>query len=140
MSRIAALVVLGILLGAFTSAAGGHVAVGVVNSGRLEHVELRTTSPTDLTGWILSSGVGGQSFVFGAVRTAPGMTLRVVSGTTQPSGNDVPWTRANVWNNEGDIAMLFDRQGLLIAEHTYGRVKATSPAKASSAKNTKATR
>jgi lamin tail-like protein len=132
--------VLGLILGPVASAATGSLSLSVSNDGRLEHVEITTTTAMDLSGWMLSSSVGGQSFRFGTVRIVAGQRLRIVSGMTPAASGDIQWTRANVWNNEGDIAMLFDGQGALVTEFAYGRVKAASPAKASSAKGSKAGR
>lgn len=140
MRPVIPVLVLGLLFASFPSVGGGHVGLRVANSGKLEHVEIRAATPVDLSGWTLASSVGSQSYRFGAARIGGGGMLRVVSGTTPAGRGDVAWTRQNVWNNEGDVAMLFDQRGALVAEYSYGRVKAKSPAKVSSAKKTKAKR
>ena len=75
----------------------------------------------NMTGWMLVSEVGGQAFRFpGGYTLAPGATVLVTSG---PTGNLAPpavlqWlksdgtpSKAYVWNNDGDPAILMDADG-----------------------------
>ena len=77
--------------------------------------------PQNMTGWMLVSEVGGQAFRFPSGHTlAPGATVLVTSG---PNGHLAPpavlqWlksdgtpSRAYVWNNDGDPALLMDADG-----------------------------
>ncbi|MCL6576676.1 lamin tail domain-containing protein, partial [Kyrpidia sp.] len=68
----------------------------------------------DMTGWKLVSTEGNQTYHFptGYVLKA-GATVRIVSG---PKAADMPpgqlaWTTANIWNNNGDTAVLYDASG-----------------------------
>ena len=85
--------------------------VVIVNAG---------ASPQVMTGWELLSEEGGQRFVFPQLTLDPGAAVRVTSG---PNGRQDPpgvlqWLksdgsphRGHVWNNDGDVAILFDSGG-----------------------------
>lgn len=71
----------------------------------------------DLSGWKLHSVTGDQSYTFplGTV-LEPGDSITVISGQYATSGSGLlPWTRANVWNNDGDPAELYDAAGKRVA-------------------------
>ena len=88
----------------------GEVVV-IVNSG---------ASPQVMTGWKLLSQEGGQRFMFPRLTLNSGAAVRVTSG---PNGRQDPpgvlqWLksdgspyRGHVWNNDGDVAILFDSRG-----------------------------
>ena len=88
----------------------GEVVV-IVNTG---------ASPQVMTGWELLSQEGGQRFVFPQFTLEPGASVAVTSG---PNGRQDPpgvlqWLksdgspyRGHVWNNDGDVAVLFDNLG-----------------------------
>ena len=88
----------------------GEVVV-IVNTG---------VSPQVMTGWELLSQEGGQRFVFPRFTLNSGAAVRVTSG---PNGRQDPpgvlqWLksdgspyRGHVWNNDGDVAILFDSLG-----------------------------
>ncbi len=85
--------------------------VVIVNSG---------ASPQVMTDWELLSQEGGQRFVFPRLTLNSGAAVRVTSG---PNGRQDPpgvlqWLksdgspyRGHVWNNDGDVAILFDSRG-----------------------------
>ena len=85
--------------------------VVIVNTG---------ASPQVMTGWELLSQEGEQRFVFPPFTLDPGAAVRVTSG---PNGQQDPpgvlqWLksdgspyRGHVWNNDGDVAVLFDSGG-----------------------------
>ena len=85
--------------------------VVIVNAG---------ASPQVMTGWELLSEEGGQRFVFPQLTLGPGATVLVTSG---PNGRQDPpgvlqWLksdgspyRGHIWNNDGDVAVLFDSGG-----------------------------
>ncbi len=81
---------------------------------RITNVRAQTL---DLSGWTLVSVTGNQRFTFPAgTKLAPGKTITVVSGPRAQAGPGVlVWTRRYVWNNQGDAAELWDRQGQLVA-------------------------
>lgn len=94
-----------------------------------------------MTGWRLVSVAGDQKFQFPAVTIGAGATLRVTSGTTERRAGDILWTKQNVWNNDGDTALLFDANGTLVAAESYGKAPRPSSAlKASSLKGSRTSR
>ncbi len=88
----------------------GEVVV-IVNTG---------ASPQVMTDWELLSQEGEQRFVFPPFTLDPGAAVRVTSG---PNGRQDPpgvlqWRksdgspyRGHIWNNDGDVAVLFDSVG-----------------------------
>ncbi|MDN4523102.1 lamin tail domain-containing protein [Fictibacillus fluitans] len=111
----------------------GNVPTGVLitnlNLGQrgvedqLEYVQIQNfgIAPVDMTGWTIRSTRGGQVFTFPAgYILQPGATVYVTSGAL--AIDDPPtylkWTTANVWNNNGDAAVLYNAQGQLISEFT----------------------
>jgi len=82
-----------------------------------EIVTLKNTSSedVDLSGWMLLSVKGNQSFVFpqGTIIKA-GSTLTIASGD---ANGDIKWTNKNIWNNDGDPAQLIDDMGNVVSEY-----------------------
>lgn len=67
--------------------------------------------PVNISGWRLLSVTAGQEFYFpqGTV-LKPGGTVKVVSGRKAKPGPDtIVWSRAYIWNNDGDPAVLYDQ-------------------------------
>jgi len=100
----------------------------IVNQGRAEHVVVANegTVPQELTGWLLRSATGGQTYSFPAgFVLAAGATVNVHSGSGDPAAlnhppSDLFATRSNVWRNEGDIGQLIDPTGRAVSERRYG--------------------
>lgn len=118
--------------------------LNVFNSGTVEYVEITASPDTALVlnNWLLVSSVGDQKLRLAANQIPAGGTIRIVSGTTPLRAGDLLWTRRNVWNNDGDVARLFDSNGTLTAEVEYGKATAntSSALKAASSKGTRTTR
>jgi len=88
----------------------------------IEHVDLRTdtvtirnnsSSPVDVSGWTLVSERGNQRFTF-LTNTIiqPNDTIKIVSGPDATAvENKILWTKSNIWNNDGDPAVLLDALG-----------------------------
>jgi len=99
-----------------TRDAGGVRIVDLAYDERDETVTLRNDGLKDqsLTGWSLLSGVGNQRFHFPDGYTlSVGGTVRIHSGPDaygNPPG-DLLWTKSYVWNNAGDVAVLYDDVG-----------------------------
>lgn len=94
------------------------VAIASVDlKGEVVVIENRGREAVDLGGWKLVSEVGDQVFVFPSGTVLPaGGTLRVVSGPNAgPGPGVVVWTKAYVWNNDGDSAALYDPGGGLVS-------------------------
>ncbi|HEX5695493.1 MAG TPA: lamin tail domain-containing protein, partial [Acidimicrobiia bacterium] len=81
----------------------------------LERVVLTAAEPIDLDGWTLrdESSAHRCSFRSGA-RIDPGAPLTVSSA-------DPCWVPGSspVWNNEGDLVLLLDPTGRVVARHRY---------------------
>lgn len=82
-----------------------------------EVVTLKNTSSedVDLSGWVLLSVKGNQSFAFprGTIIKA-GATLTIASGD---ANGDIKWTNRNIWNNDGDPAQLIDAKGNVVSAY-----------------------
>jgi hypothetical protein len=77
-----------------------------------------TDIDVDLTGWVLVSEVGNQKFNFpdGYILKA-GKCVNILSGRNaidEPPTN-LKWTGAYIWNNDSDIAALYDAEGVLLS-------------------------
>lgn len=92
----------------------------------IDHVDLRVESVTiknnstdsvDLAGWTLLSERGEQSFLFpDNTVLPPGGYVTVVSGPDAIAADGVLiWTDKNIWNNDGDPAVLFNTQGIEVS-------------------------
>ncbi|MFS1515753.1 S-layer homology domain-containing protein [Bacillus sp. SCS-151] len=73
----------------------------------------------DMTGWTLVSVEGNQTFEFpsGYVLNV-GSTVYITSGKNaqESSPTYLKWTGANIWNNGGDVAELYNADGELVDE------------------------
>lgn len=82
-----------------------------------EITNLGSTS-VDISGWILVSERGGQTFTFPAGTTIlSGSTLTVVSGpaAAHTGQNEIAWTTSNIWRNAGDPGRLESSEGIVVA-------------------------
>lgn len=99
-----------------TSPTAGGVVIQSVDL-RQEIVTLKNTSSEDidLSGWVLVSVKGSQSFTFppGSIIKA-GSTLTIASGD---AAGDIKWTNSSIWNNDGDPARLIDAEGTVVSEY-----------------------
>ena len=75
-----------------------------------------------MTNWKIQSVEGDQWYTFpsGYVLGA-GSTVYVHSGPDAQANppTDLLWTRAYIWNNDGDEARLYDAQGGLVDSWAY---------------------
>ena len=76
-----------------------------------------SATPVSLGGWTLLSLVGGQSFTIPDITLQAGARLEVTSGPTARNMPPyaIPWSTANIWNNDGDPGELHDANGRLVA-------------------------
>lgn len=73
----------------------------------------------DISGWKLVSEVGNQQYVIpsGTV-IQPGGSLKIVSGKNATAGaGTLVWTTQYIWNNDGDAAALYDKNGNLVSKY-----------------------
>ncbi len=85
-----------------------------------ETVTLKNTGNTlvDLSNWNLKSVNGDQSFNFPQeTLLKAGESLKIVSGKQAQNGkNTLLWTNSYIWNNDGDPAILYNSNGIIISE------------------------
>lgn len=79
----------------------------------------QTSFDVDMTGWTLVSTEGNQVYHFPQGFVLKGWnSVDLLSGLKQPQ--DLPgtliWTNANIWNNSGDTAQLYNAEGELVSE------------------------
>lgn len=101
-----------LLLGAPTMATSVKITV-FDRQAEILIVTNTDTGVVDLTGWKITDEGEEHTFTFPS-----GFTLRlggsvvIASGPNQFSGIDfISWTKADVWNDEGDVATLWDSNG-----------------------------
>lgn len=91
---------------------------------RDEYIEIANNGPggQDLTNWTIESVVGPQTYNF-PITTTIGVseTIRIHSGpnATDNPPDDLKWSGAYIWNNNGDKAELRDDQGFVIDSVCY---------------------
>ena len=100
--------------------------IQVYNHGLRENVTLANagTMPQPLGGWALVSLRGGRVYPFpDNLILLPEMQVEIHSG--QDALGKPPlhlfWTDDQVWNNHGDVAVLFDPDGTEVDRYTYGQ-------------------
>ncbi len=94
-------------------------------SGRDEYLEIENNGPgtQSMDGWQIVSVRGPQTYDFpNGITLGKGETLRVHSGPDAIDNppNNLLWTTAYIWNNEGDKAELKDAQGVVRDTSCYG--------------------
>jgi len=88
-----------------------------------ETVTLANTlqAPVDLSGWIIRDGSSSNRFTIpSGVQLPPGGSMTVHTGCGPNSTTDLYWcSNGPVWSNGGDIAILYDESGALVASFAY---------------------
>jgi len=115
-----------------TGTATGEVAISdIAYKGKVkrtqsdEYIEItnKGTTPTDLAGWKVMSGLSKkQSFTFAAGTTlAAGKSFRVYTNEVHPeTGGFSIGSSTGIWNDKGDEGKLFDAQGNQVSTLAYG--------------------
>lgn len=86
-----------------------------------EYVVLKNigSEPVDLSGWKVADEDGNQ-YTFSHVILQPGSVLRLHSGSGVNNSTDVYWgSKVPVWNNSGDTAYLYDKNGNLVDSYSW---------------------
>ncbi len=96
--------------------------------GELVTILNQSLKETDISGWILSSGVGDQTFTFpDKTILKPGASTNVWSGKDSDTKDHHPysfgWTKRYIWKDSGDFAALYDSQGNLVHQKIEFPVK-----------------
>lgn len=96
-----------------------------------EFIEIANQGPTpvDLSGWWVSAGHIGQNFFFPPQTIIkPQQRLRIYTDEIHPeSGGFSFGSKRALWNDKGDVGLLFDKTGAEIARWAYGAKVATPP-------------
>lgn len=110
--------------------AGAKVVIKVVQNEALQEyviiVNLGTIAQP-MGGWALASLRGQEFYLFpDDLIILPKMMVAIHSGQGAHSGStnylfckDLFWTEEQIWNNQGDIALLFEANGLEVDRYTY---------------------
>ncbi len=85
---------------------------------------VRITNPTDaavdMSGWSLLDEVDTTYNFPDGFTLAAGAEVLVRTGTGTDSATDLYWGRGSaVWNNSGDVAILYDDHGGIVAQFSY---------------------
>ncbi|MFW6121426.1 MAG: lamin tail domain-containing protein [Petrotogales bacterium] len=78
-----------------------------------EYIKLKNISDKtiNLAGWRIVSRIGNQEYRFKNLELKPGYVVTLYSGH---SAEKNVWTNQFIWNNEGDVAYLYDDEGNLM--------------------------
>lgn len=78
------------------------------------------TVAINLIGWRLTAGDAGQSFVLPSYVLAPGASVYAHSGRgTNTAGHLYLGYNGPIWNNDGEVGMLYDPRGALASRYAY---------------------
>jgi len=102
----------------------------IKNDGLQEYAAIINlgTVAQPMSGWALASLRGQTFYPFpDDLMFEPGMVVKVQSGQQEPKETNnmqgvwvnLLWTVEQVWNNRGDIAILFDANGVEVDRHSY---------------------
>ncbi|WAI01673.1 lamin tail domain-containing protein [Methanogenium organophilum] len=76
------------------------------------------TVSQDMTGWVLTDDTGSNRYAFPNYSLSPGEMVTVYTGTGEPTTDALYWGRMqDVWNNDGDVAYLYEPDGLLVSSY-----------------------
>ena len=78
-------------------------------------------APVDLSGWTVADDDGHVYTVPEGVVLDPGERATIHTGAGEDGGADYYWGRASpAWNNGGDVVVVRDADGTVVARETYG--------------------
>lgn len=79
-------------------------------------VKNKSNKPKNISGWTLLSVKGEQKFIFPEATTIrPGEILKIKSGrSAEKDKKTLVWTKAYIWNNNGDKAELYNNESKLV--------------------------
>jgi len=72
------------------------------------------TSPVTMTGWKIADDDAKHTYIFPPFTLSPGATVTLHTGDGTDTATELYWGGRYVWNNDGDIARLYDTSGNLI--------------------------
>lgn len=103
------------------------VTIGVQALGQNEYADVinERTVELDLSGANLNAGDKGQDFVFpNPFKLAPGAKVRIYTNKANLGPNEFSYNRKTmIWNDKGDVPVLTDAKGNIIAITPGGQVQ-----------------
>lgn len=107
--------------------------VTIHNDGLRESITLANqgTLAQPMCGWALATLRGERFYFFpDDVVMLPEMTVTIHSGqdALDAPPSDLLWTHEQMWNNRGDVAVLFDCDGLEVDRYAYPHKRITGSA------------
>jgi len=82
-------------------------------------IENRGSEPVDLTNWTLRDNAT-HVFVFPAFTLDSMTSVKINKGTDQNTNANLYWgNNLNIWNNDGDIATLYNEKGEVVSVFAY---------------------
>jgi len=82
-----------------------------------EWVKIRNTgsSSVSLSGWKMVDDGNKHTYTFGSFTLSPGSTVVLHTGKGTNTATDLYWGSGSpIWNNDGDVASLYDASGRLV--------------------------
>ena len=77
-------------------------------------LENRGGETISLSGWLLHDDGRKHEFGLGGLSLGPGESIAILTGPdASPAAGAVVWKNQNVWNNDGDTALLLQNGGLI---------------------------
>lgn len=74
--------------------------------------------PQDMAGWVLTDDTGKNCYTFPEYSLAPGEMVTVYTGAGDEAPGSLYWGRVqDVWNNDGDVAYLYEPNGRLVSSY-----------------------
>ncbi len=104
----------------------------VVSNGRKgtaepdEYVQLTNngSQPVDITDWVLQDEAGANAYKWESYVMQPGTSIRVYTNEVHPDTGGFSFGVPNqVWDNAGDVVVLFDADKALVSRFAYGNRK-----------------
>jgi len=78
-------------------------------------------APVDMTGWKVTDNANHTFGFPDGFTLAPNATVTIYTGSGVNSGSSLYWgmSKGAVWNNDGDIATIYDSEGHVVARYSY---------------------
>lgn len=99
-----------------TSTSNEGVSITYLNL-KEEYVMIKNSgsSSVDFTGWEIKDEDNKHTYTFPSLQLEAGATVTLYTGEGSDSGTELYWGSGNpIWNNDGDIAFLYDSNGDLV--------------------------
>ncbi len=91
-----------------------------------EYVEITNTGtqPVDITDWELEDTTGQTEYRWESYAMQPGEAIRVYTNKTDLAPGEFSFLSGRaIWNNSGDVAVLYDADKQLVSRYAYGNKK-----------------